>query len=225
MGRRKRIEDDELLARVREVVIQEGITVSSRRIAEAVGVSSAVLFQRYGSKESLLFAAMTPPAPDLRALVPRRGARAQGLPHLVRIAAGLLDYFREFVAVLAPLANHPAFDYEAFRKRQPDSPLEQIIAELTATFEARRERGEIDCPDVGVLVLNLIAVAHSLATFERMGAHSGAFSEKIVAELARLLWNGVAPPARRAAAAGPRSHAPAGRERGTAAPPRTPKRT
>lgn len=193
MGRRKRIEDDELLARVREVVIQEGITVSSRRIAEAVGVSSAVLFQRYGSKENLLFAAMTPPAPDLKALVPRSGARAQGLPHLVQIAAGLLDYFRKFVAVLAPLANHPAFDYEAFRQRQPDSPLEQIIAELTATFEAHRARGEIDCPDVGVLVLNLIAVAHSLATFERMGAHNGTFSEKIVADLARLLWNGIAP--------------------------------
>lgn len=193
MGRRKIIEDDELLARVREVVIKEGITISSRRIAEAVGVSSAVLFQRYGSKENLLFAAMTPPAPNMKVLVPRRGGRTHGLPHLQRVAAELLDYFREFVAVLTPLANHPAFDYESFRQRLPDSPLEQLIAELTATFEAHRQRGEIDCPDVGMLVLNLIAVAHSLATFERMGAHNGTFSKRIVADLARLIWHGIAP--------------------------------
>lgn len=193
MGRRKLIEDEQLLDKVRAVVVSEGITVSSRRIAQQVGISSSVLFQRYGSKENLLFAAMTPPAPNLGALIRRRGARTQGLAHLQHVAAGLLDYFRQFVAVLAPLANHPAFDYESFRKRQPNSPLEQIIAELTATFEGHRQRGEIDCPDVGMLVLNLIAVAHSLATFERMGAHNGTFSQHIVSELARLLWHGIAP--------------------------------
>ncbi|MFO0580583.1 MAG: TetR/AcrR family transcriptional regulator [Polyangia bacterium] len=193
MGRRKLIEDDELLARVRAVLIKEGITVSSRQIAEAVGVSSAVLFQRYGSKENLLFAAMTPPAPDMKALLRRSGAREHGLAQLQQIAVGLLDYFRQFVAVLAPLANHPSFSYESFRQRQPGSPLEQIIAELTETFEAQRQLGEIDCPDVGVLVLNLIAVAHSLAMFERMGAHHGEFSKPLVADLARLLWSGIAP--------------------------------
>lgn len=193
MGRRKRIEDDELLARVREVVIKEGITVTSRRIAEVVGVSSAVLFQRYGSKENLLFAAMTPPAPTMKFLVERTGARATGLPHLQRVAAELLEYFRQFVAVVSPLANHPAFDYEAFRQRQPNSPLEQIIAALTTSFETRRQRGEIDCPDVGMLVLNLIAVAHSLAMFERLGAHNGAFSTRIVSDLVRLVWHGIAP--------------------------------
>lgn len=193
MGRRKIIEDDELLARVRAVVIKEGITVSSRRIAEAVGVSSAVLFQRYGSKENLLFAAMSPPAPDMKTLVQRKGGRAHGLPHLERVAAELLDYFRQFVAVVFPLANHPAFDYESFRKRHPDSPLERLIAELTVTFEAHRERGEIDCPNIGALILNLIAVAHSLAIFERMGAHNGAFSKRMISHLARLLWHGIAP--------------------------------
>jgi AcrR family transcriptional regulator len=193
MGRRKLIEDDELLARVRQVVIREGISVSSRRIAQAVGVSSAVLFQRYGSKENLLFAAMTPPVPDLNALIHRRGGAKHGLPHLQRIAAGLLDYFREFVAVLGPLANHPSFHYESFRKQLPDSPLERLIAELTTTFEAHRKAGEIDCPNVGVLVLQLIAVAHSLAMFERMGAHNGSFSPHVVRDLARLLWTGIAP--------------------------------
>ena len=71
--------------------------------------------------------------------------------------------------------------------------LEQLVAELTASFEAHRQRGEIDCPDVGMLVLNLIAVAHSLATFERMGAHHGEFSKPLVADLARLVWSGIAP--------------------------------
>lgn len=197
MGRRKLIEDDELLARVREVVIKEGITVSSRRIAETVGISSSVLFQRYGSKENLLFAAMAPPAPDMNALMGSGRRRGHGLAQLERLAAGLLAYFREFVAVVAPLANHPAFDYETFRERHPNSPLEKLIAELTAIFEDQRQRGELECSAVGPLVLNLVAVAHSLAMFERMGAHKGTFSPDLVSALARLLWRGVAPAAQR----------------------------
>lgn len=193
MGRHKLIEDDELLARVRDVVVKEGITVSSRRIAEAVGVSSAVLFQRYGSKENLLFAALSPPAPDMSTLLRTGERRGHGLAQLERVLSGLLAYFRQFVPVLAPLANHPAFDYEAFRERHPNSPLEKLIVELSVAFEEQRQRGELDCPDVGMLVLHLVAVAHSLAMFEHIGAHHGTFSQHIVSDLARLLWRGVAP--------------------------------
>ncbi len=63
MGRHKIIEDDELLAKARDIFVKEGINVSTRKIAEEIGISSSVLFQRFKSKEELFFAAMTPRLP------------------------------------------------------------------------------------------------------------------------------------------------------------------
>ncbi len=197
MGRRKLIEDDQLLAKAREIFVREGINVSSRKIAKEIGVSNSVLFQRFGSMENLLFAAMTPPAPDVHALLEQDSDGGHASAHLERMAEGLLRYFREFVPVLAPLATHPSFDIEAFWERHPDSPLQKLMAELTVVLEQKRQKGEIDCLDVGTVVLNLMAVAYSLAMFERIGAHKGEFSQSTVGDLARLLWRGLAPAGQR----------------------------
>ena len=197
MGRRKLMEDDALLAKAREIFVREGINVSSRKIASQIGISNSVLFQRFGSKLELLFAAMAPPAPDMSSLRQARSRRRDASSHLEQIALALLGYFRELVPVLLPLATHPSFDYEAFRKRHPDSPLEKLMAELTTILDEKRRNGEIDCPDSGTVVLNLVAVAYSLAMFERIGAHDGAFAPRTVRDLARLLWHGIAPTGRR----------------------------
>jgi len=205
MGRRKLIQDEELLARVREIFVREGIGVSSRKIAEEIGISSSVLFQRFRSKEELFFAAMLPPAPDFSTLVAETSREGDTLAELEQVATGLLEYFRKVIPVLLPLATHPAFEYEAFRKRHPNSPLESLIAVLMAAWGEKRDKGEIECPDVGVLVLNLVAVAQSLALFERIGTHDEAFKPSMVRELVRLLWSGIAPVRRRGPAKALRS--------------------
>jgi AcrR family transcriptional regulator len=196
VGRRKLIEDTDLLARVREIVVREGTAVSSHKIASEIGISSAVLFQRFGSKENLLFAAMVPPAPDMGALL--GGSDQPAAVQLEQLALGLLSYFRQVVPVMLPLASNPAFDFEAFRRDHPGSPLETLMGELMAAWEEKRLAGEIDCPEVGPLVIQLVAVAYSLALFERMGIHGGTFSEETVRALARLTWRGIAtlPPER-----------------------------
>lgn len=197
MGRRKLIEDDQLLAKVRDIVVREGTGVASRKIADEIGISESVLFQRFGSKEELLFAALAPPAPEMETLLQEGAYRGRARAHLEQIAVELLDYFREFVPVLLPLATHPSFEYEAFRERHPDAPLEKLTAQLMETMDEKRQRGEIDCPDVGMIVLNLLAVANSLAMYERIGVHGGEFSESTVRNLARLVWQGIAPAGQR----------------------------
>lgn len=197
MGRHKRIEDDELLAKVREIVVREGITVSSRKIAKEIGISDSVLFQRFGSKEELLFAAMTPPAPDLSTLF-AKDREGHAREHLEESTLGLMEYFRKLVPVLMPMASHPSFRYESFRKRNPNSPLEKLIVELMKVWEEKRQKGEIDRPEVGTLVLGLLGVTCGLTMFEWIGAHGGAsFGEGTVRDFARLLWEGLAPASQR----------------------------
>jgi hypothetical protein len=128
--------------------------------------------------------------------------RGDACTQLEQVALGLLEYFRKLVPVLLPLATHPSFDYEDFRKRHPNSPLETLQVELMRDWEEKRKKREIDCPDVGPVVLNVMAVAYSLAMFERIGVHHGEFSQDIVRKLARLVWRGIAPAKQRKASRG-----------------------
>jgi len=193
VGRRKIIEDEQLLAKARDVFLREGIGVGSRQIAQEVGVSSSVLFQRFGSMEELFFAAMTPPTPDLAALLTEDDLDPSPEVWMGRVAAGLLEHFRQLAPVLAALSSHPAFDYPAFASRHRASSLESLVSELVKAVAARQRDGEVDCPDPAPVVLNLVAVAFALAMFERMGVHDGQFNPGTVQAVSGLLWRGIAP--------------------------------
>lgn len=197
MGRRKIIEDEQLLAKARDIFMREGISVGSRQIAHEIGISSSVLFQRFGSKEELFFAAMTPPAPDMATLLANDDPAATPQVRLERIAAGLLEYFRQLGPVLAALSTHPAFHYPTFVQRHPAASLETLIGGLMTVMTDQHRGGEIDCPDAGPVVLNLVAVAYALAMFERMGVHDGQFDHDMVRALAQVLWHGIVPPGQR----------------------------
>src|SRR5512142_3393916 len=157
MGRRKIMDDEVLLAKARDVFVSEGIGVSSRRLAHEIGISSSVLFQRFGSMEDLFFAAMTPPTPDLEKLLGNDAPADQPGARVEQLAAGLLAYFRQLAPVLASLAAHPSFHYPAFAQRHPDSALEKLIAGLVAAIQDQHRRGEIDCPDPGPVVVALVS--------------------------------------------------------------------
>jgi AcrR family transcriptional regulator len=193
VGRRKIIEDDQLLAKARDIFVRAGMNVGSRQIAQEIGISSSVLFQRFGSKEELFFAAMKPPAPDLNSLLAPDDPTDRPQARVEDIAIGLLEYFRDLGPVLASLSSHPAFNYPAFAERHPASSLETLIGELMTALAAQHHSGEIDCPDAGALVLNLVALSYGLAMFERLGVHNGHFDQATLRAVVGVLWHGVAP--------------------------------
>ena len=192
MGRKRRLEDQELLAFARECFVAEGFGASTRAIAERAGVAEAILFQRFRTKPELFFAAMIPPAPDLHAILvsgPRAEAPAR---RLEEIALKVLSYFREVMPVLLPLVSHPGFDYEEFIQRYPESPLNQLVGGLQAWLAYLEERGIVlaaVAPSVAILVVGTMA---SLAMFEKIGVHGGNTDEALVREIARTIWRGAA---------------------------------
>ena len=69
MSRPKTISDDEVLRIACDVFREHGHTVSTREIAQAAGISEAILYQRFGSKDGLFFAAMHARGPDVEQLL------------------------------------------------------------------------------------------------------------------------------------------------------------
>ena len=58
MGRQKTISDEQVLRVARDLFRDKGHTATTREIAQAAGISEAILYQRFGSKDDLFFAAM-----------------------------------------------------------------------------------------------------------------------------------------------------------------------
>jgi AcrR family transcriptional regulator len=193
MGRRKLVEDDELLAVAREVFVEQGIAASTREIARRAGISEAVIYQRHPTKAHLFFAAMIPPALNLEDPLSAPGNDLSVVEQLEGIALGMMRYFREVVPILMRLVTHPEFDFEKFAQRHPDSPFGRMHEGLIQYLESQRERGSIVAEEVGPTALTLFAALHSLAFLERLGVHGGKFDDAIIRAMVHSLWIGLAP--------------------------------
>lgn len=194
MARRKRLEDNELLAIARERFVAEGFGASTRGIADAAGVAEAVLFQRFKTKAELFFAAMLPPPPNLHEILVSRPRAEEPSRRLGDIALGVLAYFREITPVLLPLVSHPDFDYESFVARYPESPLNQLVEGLQAWLKHLEARGDIVEGASSPVAISVIGTTASLAIFERIGVHGGETSEELVRHVASTIWRGAASP-------------------------------
>ena len=189
MGRRKTISDENLLARARDVFVERGYAGATKEIARRAGVSEALLFQRYPTKADLFFAAMALPAVDLQALFDSPGGSPRD--HLASVTAAMVDYFRDSMPVLLPLLSHPGFEFEAFARRHPDSPLTALRRGLVAHFARERAAGRIGDVEPGAAALLVFSLAESVAFFERLGAHGGRMPDAILEQAIEALWRGL----------------------------------
>src|SRR6516162_7920450 len=97
MGRYKTISDQEVLQVARDVFRAQGHTATTRAIAEAAGISEAILYQRFGSKDDLFFAAMLPRGPEIEKVLgptdPPDGAHT----YLRSVAVRIGKYFGDVI--------------------------------------------------------------------------------------------------------------------------------
>ena len=191
MGRHKLLADADLLAIGRRVFTERGAAASTRGIARQAGVSEAVIYQRFGTKERFLLAAMVPPDFGVDQLFSRRSGSA--LADLERIALGMLGYFRELIPVLVPLLAEPAFDFEEFARLHPDAPMNQLRVRLLEYLGELQAHGDIESPDIPAAGLVFFGALFSIAVFERLGAHGGEFTDRLVRSMVNAVWVGLSP--------------------------------
>lgn len=191
MGRTKTIDDEEILRIARDVFRKGGHSASTRDVADAVGISQGVLFQRFGSKDDLFFRAMTPEPPDIETLIgpyPPRSARAD----LKRIADRLLEYMVSLMPTLLHVLAHPSLGRERMVTWHRGLPFIALVGALTDRFKKLRHDGHVGKIDPAASARAFLAAIHSAAMIDLMtgGAHDrGAMLEGLV----DVLWTGFSP--------------------------------
>ena len=191
MTRSKTVSDEEILRAARSLFLEAGIKASTKEIAKTAGISEAVIFQRFKTKEELFFAAMVPPSAQLDKIFNVQPGDNQIPENLELISLQIVEYFREVMPVFLTLIGHPAFNMQTFLQRHT-MPRVQIGNRLTAYLVAEAEIGRIRRGQVEIAVAVLLSYLHHLAMSETINAHPRS-GQGTVADAIKALWQGLDP--------------------------------
>ena len=141
MARPRNTTDTEILEEARACFLEHGAGVSTALIAERLGISHGVLFQRFGTKEQLLRAALLPSPvlpwiPQAQAGPDDRDVRSQ----LLELADEISTYLARIVPALAVLRS-AGIPVESLAERREDLPPVRARREIAAWFSRASERG------------------------------------------------------------------------------------
>jgi AcrR family transcriptional regulator len=190
MGRQKTISDDEVLGIARAVFRQRGHTATTREIALAAGISEAILYQRFGSKDQLFFAAMLPRGPDLELLLGPEEPLDSARSYLRKIVVRLGEHFAEVIPMALRVMMHPSFDQANLARVNPGGPA--VLHEaLTQRLRLLEQRGEITLTSTAVTARLLLSLAHDWALKSAHGGKPRSSNE--LREMVDVLWEGLRP--------------------------------
>jgi AcrR family transcriptional regulator len=188
MGRQKTITDDEVLRVARGVFREHGHTATTREIAHAAGISEAILYQRFGSKQELFFAAMRPQGPDIELLLGPKDPPGEARAYLHAVVVRLGGHFAEVLPLVLRLMMHPSFDPAGLARAQPGGPavLPERLAERLASLA---RRGELALPSAAVTARLLVSLAHDWALRRVHGASPRGVRE--LKDMVDVVWEGL----------------------------------
>jgi AcrR family transcriptional regulator len=195
MTRPKTISDEELLAVARRLFRAQGHAVSTRQVAEAAGISEAILYQRFGNKDELFFAAMAPGAPDVEEVLGPEAPDVSAREYLRTVVGRMADYFGEVLPLAVRLITHPSFDHKSLGRAQ--AAPEKLRQGLIARLQRFESRGELRRSVAEPLAQMLVNLAHDWALSAVMSGKSSsrrvAERDAEIAAMVDVVWKGAAP--------------------------------
>ena len=192
MGRHKTISDDEVLRAARHVFRDKGHTASTRAIALAAGISEAVLYQRFRSKDDLFFAAMAPRGPDIERLLGPKEPPDDAQTYLRTVVVRIGQYLAEIIPLAMHVMTHPSFDPATLARAQPSgSAVLQEALTLRLASLARRKRIAGCSP--AVMSRLLVSLAHDWALGHVVPRGPSAPNVRGLKEMVDAAWEGLRP--------------------------------
>jgi AcrR family transcriptional regulator len=188
---RPHIPDEHLLESARAVFLRDGPDATSTAVAEAAGVSVALLFKRFGTKQALFERAMAwQEQPWMIELRPLRG-RGDLRDNLERVALAMIESFRtEMPKHMMVWASSPA---EAWGAGEP--PPVRGMKVVAAWFEEEMRLGRMrrSDPEVAARVFSGAIVAFAMAEMTGLAERMPLATTTFVRGLADAFWLGARP--------------------------------
>lgn len=195
MGRPREITDEEIVVAARRCFLARGAGVSAADIGRDLGVSHTTLFNRFGSKEGLMLAALGPPkkVPWVAAL--EAGPNETPLrDQLIAHAKVMSAYFQDLQAGLGILQAAGIDPAKVCRGSSPcESAPKQSYLALVAWLERARSQDRLADCDIDTLASTILGALHGWAfTTRACGESAGkAAGDRYVEKFVELLWAGI----------------------------------
>jgi AcrR family transcriptional regulator len=195
MGRPREVTDEQILVAARRCFLKRGAGVTAADIAKELGVSHTTLFNRFGSKEGLMLAALGPPTEKV-AWVAALEAGPDARPireQLVEHAKVMSAFFQDLQAGFGVLQAAGIDVGRAHRERKGASAPEEAFAALVGWLERAQGQRRLGKCDVDTLASTLLGALHGWAFTARVCGlpASSAASKDYVERLVELLWSGI----------------------------------
>lgn len=192
MPRNKTITDDEILTVARSLFLKEGVNASTRDIAKKAGISEAVIYQRFGTKEDLFFASMKVPEAQLDSIFDIQPGKGEVVKNLEYMSMQIIDYFREVMPIFLTLISHPSFTMQTFLV-QHSVPAMQLSEKLMDYLTTESNLGRVRKDKIAVAINVLLSHLHNIALYESIGISESTKIHHAVADALLVLWEGLNP--------------------------------
>jgi AcrR family transcriptional regulator len=194
VGRPKEITDQQIVVAAKRCFVERGTGVSAVEIARELGVSHTTIFNRFGSKEGLMLAALGPPQEIPWVATLDAGPDARSIrKQLVEHAKLMSTYFHELQAGLSLLQAAGIDPSKAYQKRKSESPPTKAFRALVAWLVRAQAQGRLAKCDVETLASTILGALQGWAFKARITGEStsAAASDRYVESFIELLWNGI----------------------------------
>jgi AcrR family transcriptional regulator len=163
-------DDAEILEHARAVFAERGNRATAADVAERVGVSEALLFKRFRTKDNLFMQAMMKDFLHVEAewLNNMHARVGQGCPRENLVLAGIeaIAFYERLVPlimlVIANPTGHPASEMH----KSPNAPPFESRRQVEMYFEAERRLGRIRSADTEILARSFVGALFSYVFWE-----------------------------------------------------------
>lgn len=195
MPRPRTIDDEQILEAARTAFLTEGMGTSTARIARAVGISHALLFQRFRTKEELFKAAFRPPEH-----LPWEGLLSQGPDandlhgQLARVCAAIYQDLEVVIPRMA-LVRSSGIDFQDLRRPGQEPPplrAHRLIADWLRKARAKKLIRRCRPDHVADILLGALQTRHFMrhVAQQKGPAPDGTLYVRTVVA---LVWSAIAP--------------------------------
>lgn len=192
MGRHKTISDDELLDIARRLFREKGHTATTREIAEAAGISEAVLYQRFDNKDELFFTAMHARGPDVEDLLGPKDPVDNPFAYLRTAVVAMGKYFADVIPLALRILTHPSLNAGALKRMQPGGSL-ALEQGLVERLESLARRKVIATFSVAATARLLVSIAHDWALRHALSHGTAPLRERELTEMVDLICEALRP--------------------------------